>query len=121
MLPALRPPLRVVMTAQLAYYAVGGLWPLVHYRSFEAVSGKKVDAWLVKTVAAMILGVAATLARALRRPEPPEEARVAGAGAAIALGWSATWYALRGRISKVYLLDAAAEFALLAGFLAARR
>ena len=29
----------------------GGLWPLLHIRSFEWVFGPKTDRWLVKTVA----------------------------------------------------------------------
>ncbi|MCK9487011.1 MAG: hypothetical protein M0R73_10010 [Dehalococcoidia bacterium] len=115
-----RPTLRLVLAAHAGYYAVGGLWPLLHYRSFEAVTGPKRDAWLVKTVAAMILAVMATLLQALRRPEPPPEARLLAIGSATALGTSAAWYALRGRISKVYLLDALAEGILAAGALIAR-
>src|SRR5690606_18536468 len=96
-----QPTLRLVLAAQGAYYLVGGLWPLLHYRSFEAVTGKKKDAWLVKTVASMILAVVATHARALREPRTAEAARVAGVGAGVALGWAAAWYPLRGRIAKV--------------------
>lgn len=115
-----RPSLRLVLAAQCAYYAVGGVWPLVHYASFEAVTGKKKDAWLVKTVASMILAVMATHVRALREHRTAEAARVAGVGAGIALGWAATWYPLRGRISRVYWLDAAAEMTFVAALLAAR-
>jgi hypothetical protein len=34
---------------------VGGLWPLVHIRSFEMVLGPKTDRWLVKTVAGLLI------------------------------------------------------------------
>ncbi len=37
-------------TAQGLYLLLTGMWPLVHYRSFEWVSGPKVDDWLVKCV-----------------------------------------------------------------------
>lgn len=33
----------------------GGLWPLVHMRSFESVLGPRVDRWLVRTVAGLML------------------------------------------------------------------
>jgi len=42
-----------------------GIWPLILYRSFEAVSGPKTDHWLVKTVA-----------RAVGRSRPPSEVLV---------------------------------------------
>lgn len=36
------------------YYVASGLWPLLHMRSFEAVTGPKRDKWLVNTVGALI-------------------------------------------------------------------
>jgi hypothetical protein len=33
---------------------VSGLWPVLHMRSFEAVSGPKVDRWLVRTVGGLM-------------------------------------------------------------------
>lgn len=114
-------PLRLALAAQCAYYVFGGLWPLLHYRSFEAVTGPKRDAWLVKTVAGMMLAVAATLGRALWRPEPPPPAvRHSAIGAALALAWSGTWYSLRGRISRLYLLDAGTQATLAVAVLLAR-
>jgi hypothetical protein len=35
--------------------ALGGLWPLVHLSSFEAVLGPKTDRWLVKTVCGLLI------------------------------------------------------------------
>lgn len=37
------------------FYVLTGLWPLIHMRSFERVSGPKTDKWLVYTVSLMIL------------------------------------------------------------------
>jgi hypothetical protein len=34
---------------------VGGLWPLLHLKSFEAVFGPKTDRWLVKTVSGLLV------------------------------------------------------------------
>ena len=41
--------------AQGGYYAITGVWPLVHMRSFEAVTGPKQDHWLVHTVAGLLV------------------------------------------------------------------
>ena len=40
--------------AQGAFYLATGLWPVLHLRSFEAVTGPKADGWLVKTVGGLI-------------------------------------------------------------------
>jgi hypothetical protein len=40
--------------AQGLVYVTSGLWPLVHLRSFEAITGPKTDRWLVKTIGALI-------------------------------------------------------------------
>jgi hypothetical protein len=34
---------------------MGGLWPLLHLKSFEAVFGPKTDRWLVKTVSGLLV------------------------------------------------------------------
>ena len=46
---------------QGSYYLLTGLWPVVHLRSFEAVTGPKVDKWLVKTFGALTGAVGAAL------------------------------------------------------------
>ncbi len=104
---------RDVMALQPAYFLATGIWPLSHDRSFEAITGRKHDDWLVHTVGALLIPVAATLALAAARRCPPDEARVLGAGSAVALVGVETYYALRGRIRWVYLADGVIE-ALLA-------
>lgn len=47
---------------QATYYLVTGLWALVAYRSFEAVTGPKREPWLVKTVGLQTVAIAAALA-----------------------------------------------------------
>jgi hypothetical protein len=37
------------------FNVVAGVWPLVHVASFEAVLGPKVDRWLVRTVAGLLV------------------------------------------------------------------
>src|ERR687897_547956 len=86
--PPMPPTDEVVRLARLQaiFYIVTGVWPFVSMRSFEAVTGPKVDRWLVKTVGALVAVIGCALALANRR------------------------------ISPVYLLDAIAEIALLAGW-----
>jgi hypothetical protein len=90
---------------QGVFYVATGLWPIVHSRSFEAVTGPKVDKWLVKTIG----GVIAAVGAALLVGGTTRANRVLGVATAAALGASDLIYSLRGRISKVYLADAAAE------------
>jgi hypothetical protein len=79
---------------QATFYVVTGVWPFVSMRTFEAVTGPKVDRWLVKTVGALVAVI----------------------GSAAALATIDTVYVARRRISPVYLLDAVAEIGLVAGW-----
>jgi hypothetical protein len=91
---------------QGAFYVTSGLWPIVHYRSFEAVTGPKTDTWLVKTIGGLISAVGMAL---LAGSDRDRATRVLGIGSALALAASSVTYSLKGRVSKVYLLDAAVE------------
>jgi hypothetical protein len=98
---------------------VTGLWPLVHYRSFEAVTGPKADDWLVKCVG----GLGAAAGYAQLRAGPSEEgkavARRIGAGTAATFAAIDLVYATTGRISRIYLLDAVIELFWLLAWTAA--
>lgn len=95
-------------TLQAAYYAVSGAWPLLSYRSFELVTGRKREPWLVKTVG-LLLGVVAVAVAADPRGTSAVTRRV-GIGSALALGAVDVWYAgVRRRISPIYLADALVE------------
>jgi hypothetical protein len=100
-----RPPSPVLV--QAAYLIATGIWPLVHYRSFEAVTGPKTDAWMVQTVGAVavVLGIAAATSDRRR-------SLVLSVGSTLAFGVTEVAPALRGRIRKVYLLDAGFQSAL---------
>ena len=103
-----------------AYYLATGVWPLVSRRTFEAVTGKKQDFWLVETVGALVGVIGATLlAGSVRRRITPELAMLA-AGSAVALAAIDVVHVARRRISPVYLLDAVGEAVLLAGWTAVR-
>ncbi len=98
-----------IAVAQGAYWAVTGIWPILHLKSFTRVTGPKPEGWLVKTMGGLITVVGATLAVAgLRRRVMPETALLA-AGSAAALGLADAIYAGKRRISPVYLADAAIQ------------
>ena len=110
-----------VALAQGFYFLLTGLWPIVDDRSFQRVTGPKTDVWLVKTVGLLIGIIGAGLILAGRRAVPPAESRWMALASAAGLGAVDVVYALQGRISKIYLLDAGAEAGLIAGWLGARR
>ena len=108
-----RDPLVLLAWLQGVYFFLAGVWPLLHMPSFLAVTGPKVDLWLVKTVGVLIAVIgAALLLGARRRSVGPELALLAVASAA-GLAAIDLVYALSGRISDIYLLDAAAEIGLI--------
>jgi hypothetical protein len=110
-----------LLRAQAAYYVATGVWPVVDLKSFEAITGPKLEGWLVKTFGALVGAVGAGLWLAAQRPQPSREAKVVSIGSAAVLGASDVWYAaIKRRISPVYLADAAAQAVLLAGWAAAR-
>ncbi|WP_211194553.1 hypothetical protein [Pyxidicoccus fallax] len=101
---------------QGGFYVATGLWPIVHLRSFEAVTGPKLEGWLVKTVGALITVIGGTLMFAGRRRSVGPEVRLLGTGSAAAFTAVDLVYTAKRRISPVYLLDAVAESALIAGW-----
>jgi hypothetical protein len=113
---------RRTLTAQGGYYVATGLSPFVSRRAFEAVTGPKREWWLVQMVGllAAVIG-AALLHAAARDEEPPREATILAAGSAIAFAGIDVVYVARRRIAPTYLLDAAAELALLAALARAER
>src|SRR3954465_6721217 len=98
---------------QGVYFAATGIWPIVDMRSFEAVTGPKVDKWLVRTVGVLVAAIGGALISAgARRAVTPEIAGLA-IGSAAGLGLIDAIYSTKGRISKIYLADAAAEMVLV--------
>lgn len=109
---------RLVLGTQSTYYIASGVWPLLSRRSFERVTGPKTDFWLVQTVGLLIVSIGVGLARSARYESTPGPAIASiGVTAAAALALMDVVNVGRRRISRVYLLDAAAEAALLTGWL----
>jgi hypothetical protein len=93
-----------VTRLQGLYYVVTGLWPLAHYDSFEAITGRKRDAWLVRTVGLIASGIGIVLVRHARSRAGREFGDVSAL--AFALG---DLLAVQGGQSRLYLLDAVVE------------
>jgi hypothetical protein len=89
----------------------GGAWPLISLPSFEAVFGPKTDRWLVRTVSGLLVVNGLTQLAAATSPAGVPYARRLGLGTAGVLAAVDLGYATRGRISRMYLLDAAVELA----------
>lgn len=112
---------RHVASLQAAFYVGTGVWPLMHRRSFEWLTGPKTDFWLAQTVGLTVAAIGIGLAQAVARQRAvPPELRTIAATSAAGLALVDLSFVARGRISKIYLADAAAEVALVAGWLLAR-
>lgn len=91
---------------QGAYYLVTGLWPIVHFASFEALTGPKRDRWLVRTVGLLAAVIGLTL---LRRPAESRQLADLSAGAFAA----ADVMAVGAGQLPTFLVDAGGEAALV--------
>jgi hypothetical protein len=102
-----------ILTAQGVYYVTTGTLPFVSRRAFEAVTGPKLDWWLVQTVGALVTGIGAALLSGARQGRiTPELVGVAAVSAA-SLGAIDIGYVAKRRIAPTYLVDAAAQLTLL--------
>jgi hypothetical protein len=109
----------IVMVARIqgAYFLLTGVWPLLHIRSFEAVTGPKRDRWLVKMVGLLAASIGVTLLAGSRRRVTSRETRVLAITSAVSFAAIDVWYAARGRIAPIYLADAVVELGLLGAWL----
>ncbi|MFN2448920.1 MAG: hypothetical protein ABR508_03875 [Candidatus Baltobacteraceae bacterium] len=106
---------RGTLQAMAVYYAGTGVWPLAHRRSFEAVTGRKTDWWLVQMVGLLALtnGIALAAGARRKRKRPSPETIALGIASAISFAAIDLTYAATRRISPVYLADALVECAFL--------
>lgn len=109
-----------VAVLQGSYFLATGVWPLVSRRSFERVTGPKVDFWLARTVGVLVGSVGAVLLVGARRRRVDFELELLGATSAAGLAAIDVIFSARGTISKIYLLDAAIEGALVLAWIRSR-
>ncbi len=107
--------MRRLAQAQGAFNVLGGLWPLLSIRTFEAVYGPKVDRWLEYTVGGLLTTVGGAQLVS-RDADQLRVARLLGVGTAATLLVVDLVYVPKGRISRMYLQDAACEVAWLAAW-----
>jgi hypothetical protein len=110
-----------IALAQGAFYLATGLWPLIDIDSFQAVTGPKMDLWLVRTVGVLVAVIGAVLVFAARRRTIGAEIMLLAVGSALGLTAIDIIYVLSGTISPIYLADAVAELGLVAGWFLGRR
>jgi hypothetical protein len=104
-----------VLRAQGAYYLFSGLWAVVDRRGFEAVTGRKKEYWLVRTVGLLAGTIGLSLLAGTRGGRSSSETTVLGVAAGASFTAVDLVYVARRRISPVYLGDAAVH-GLLAAF-----
>lgn len=102
-------------------YTITGIWPIIHRRSFEAVTGPKTDYWLVRVVGALITVIGGVLLLGSRRSKLSPELAFLAAGSALSLAVVDIVAVAVRRISPVYLLDAVGELALVAAWFGIKR
>lgn len=105
---------RVAARLQGAYYLVTGAWPLVHMRSFVALTGPKRDLWLVRSTGSMIAALGAGLLAESRGGRVAPSWALAGAIGCAGLAAVDLSPGPPRRISRMYLADAVIETGLLA-------
>lgn len=103
----------MVCGMQGLYFAATGVWPLVHLRSFELITGAKCDHWLVQTVGALIAIIGCVMLLAAIRGRVSLEIALLAVGSAFALGAVDVVFVATRVIPPIYLLDALVEAGLL--------
>ena len=109
--------LKYLAIVQGLYFAFTGLWSILDLFTFQLVTGPKVDLWLVKTVGVLVTMIGAALFLAGMRQRLTFEIALLAVGSSFGLAIIDVFYVSLGRISAIYLLDAALELAFVAGWM----
>ncbi|MEU1851494.1 hypothetical protein ABZ499_20005 [Streptomyces sp. NPDC019990] len=112
-----REPTHTLAVAHGAFNIAGGLWPLLHLRSFEWVFGPKTDVWLQMTTGGLLASAGVAQLAAAGDAQGPAHARRIGLGTALTLLAVDLVYVPKGRIRPTYLLDAAMQTGWIAAWL----
>lgn len=108
--------MKTILTIQGFFYVLTGIWPLLHMRSFELVTGNKRDRWLVNCVGILVTCSGVVLLLSTIRPEVIFETIILATSNAFALACIDIYYVYRKVIRKIYLADAMAEVGLLCAY-----
>jgi len=107
---------RFIAGVQGIYYVATGVWPFLHLESFLAVTGPKTDIWLLYTVSVLIVVIGVALLAVAYSGRISGEILWLAVGSAIALAGIDVVFVLRDVIAEIYLLDAALQALLIAGW-----
>ena len=108
---------RTVIIAQSTYIFITAAWPILDIESFMAVTGYKTDIWLVKTVGALLIPIAACLSMYLFIRSDIRPAIVLGTLTSISFLTIDFYYALSDVISDVYMVDGIVQLFFLAAWI----
>lgn len=109
------PPPRALAAAHAGYLIATGVWPLLHRRSFERVTGEKTEFWLVRTVGGLAAAVGLALAVSVAKGSKTAEAATLALATGVAFG-AADVRAARSE-SAVYLGDLVLQLAFAPAWL----
>lgn len=91
------------------HYVAVGLWPLLSWTGFLAITGVRAEPWLAQQVAVLAVAVGLTLALAGFRRHLDGEMGVLAAGTAAGLACVDLVHVIAGDLGPIYLVDALAE------------
>jgi BON domain len=106
---------RIAAGTHAAFLVGAGAWPIVHRESFERITGRKREFWLVRLVGALAALTGTTLGIAVARGKQTPEAKTLALGSILVFGL-ADVHAAR-KHSRIYLADAVAQTALVPAWL----
>jgi hypothetical protein len=110
---------RIAPLSQGIFYIASGLWPIVHFRSFEKAAGPRYDRRLMKALGGLTAVLGATLVAGSFERKSSTALRVLGIGSAIALAAADVVAIARKRLStKAAIADIVAEGGIVGGWLA---
>lgn len=96
-----------VLLTQGIYYIITGLWPIIHIKSFEKLTGPKTDKWLVNTVGLILINSGVLFLHESRNSD--ESIVLLAILNAISLTLIDLVYVIKKIIRRIYLLDAGIE------------
>ena len=107
---------RMVARVQGIYFLITGIWPFLSRATFEAVTGPKLDYWLVLTVGGLIAAAGVVLLAAARERRIVREIALLGVLLPLVLALLDFYAVPQPRTSRAYWADAVVELALVAAW-----
>ncbi|HEY9005026.1 MAG TPA: hypothetical protein VIM75_02780 [Ohtaekwangia sp.] len=104
---------RALLAIQCIYTLLTALWPLADIESFMAVTGYKIDVWLVKTVGALLVSIALCMGTHLFIHTDHRPVVVLCITSAIGFICIDFYYALNDVIRDIYMVDGCFQIVLL--------